>query len=136
MKALTVTHGRSISQMKALTVTHGRSISQMKSRVAFMIILFMLQTMNTLIKFVFSVTNMVAKIKNIVLAMAMIWLGRSPERIQTLVIFPVRGHSFLPCDRLFGRIEQDIKLIESITPSTVYHDVVWKTLRKCQTTGH
>ena len=31
MKALTVTHGRSISQMKALTVTHGRSISQMKA---------------------------------------------------------------------------------------------------------
>ena len=31
MKALTVTHGRNISQMKALTVTHGRSISQMKA---------------------------------------------------------------------------------------------------------
>ncbi|KAI0219365.1 hypothetical protein LSAT2_029072 [Lamellibrachia satsuma] len=41
-------------------------------------------------------------------------------------MFPVRGHSFLICDRLFWRIEHEIKVIESITSLTVYDDVVGK----------
>ena len=40
--------------------------------------------------------------------------------------FPVRGHSFLPADRVFGRIEQDIRKISTILLSEGYHHILTK----------
>jgi len=61
---------------------------------------------------------------NIVLGMAMSWLVAAPARINTVeLMFPVRGHSFLPCDRLFGRIEKELKSKDSILCPKGYHDV-------------
>jgi hypothetical protein len=39
------------------------------------------------------------------------------------LVYPVVGHSFLPADRVFGRIEKRIKLIESILTPQEYHGV-------------
>lgn len=43
--------------------------------------------------------------------MLMIWLKRhAPETLQFIrMCFPVRGHSFLPADRVFGRAEELIR---------------------------
>ncbi len=38
--------------------------------------------------------------------------------------FPVRGHSFLPADRVFGRIEQKIRKIDTILLPQEYHDIL------------
>lgn len=45
---------------------------------------------------------------SIIISMLMYWLyHKAPENLKTVVIiFPVRGHSFLPADRVFGRIEK------------------------------
>lgn len=61
---------------------------------------------------------------NIVLGMAMGWLVNAPKQINTVeMLFPVRGHSFLPCDRLFGRIEKELKSKDSILNPKGFHDV-------------
>ncbi|GFN82204.1 4-diphosphocytidyl-2-c-methyl-d-erythritol kinase [Plakobranchus ocellatus] len=39
-------------------------------------------------------------------------------------IFPVRGHSFLPADRVFGRIEQDIRRTPTILLPEDYYDIL------------
>ncbi|GFO04519.1 hypothetical protein PoB_003102400 [Plakobranchus ocellatus] len=38
--------------------------------------------------------------------------------------FPVRGHSFLPADRVFGRIEQDIRRTPTILLPEEYYDIL------------
>ena len=38
--------------------------------------------------------------------------------------FPVRGHSFLPADRVFGRIERDIKRQDTILLPADYVDIL------------
>jgi len=38
-------------------------------------------------------------------------------------IFPVRGHSYMPPDQVFGRIEQKLRKIENILSPTTYHDI-------------
>ena len=38
--------------------------------------------------------------------------------------FPVRGHSFLPCDRAFGRIEREIKTHDIVSLPTEYIDML------------
>ena len=61
---------------------------------------------------------------NNIVAMAFTYLIlHAPENVKEIeLIFPVRGHSFLPCDRLFGRIEKSLKGIDTITlPSTFHH---------------
>ena len=40
--------------------------------------------------------------------------------------FPIRGHSFLPADRAFGRIEQDIKKEDTILLPTEYLKILQK----------
>ena len=39
------------------------------------------------------------------------------------LVFPVRGHSFLPCDRLFGRIEKELKTVNTILLPSGFHTV-------------
>lgn len=43
-----------------------------------------------------------------VMHMLMLWLYReAPQNIKSVVLaFPVRGHSYLPADRVFGQIEK------------------------------
>lgn len=46
------------------------------------------------------------------------------KRIE--LVFPVRGHSFLPSDRVFGNIEKVLRKIPVICDPTQYHDVFQK----------
>ncbi|KAK3764422.1 hypothetical protein RRG08_040018 [Elysia crispata] len=48
--------------------------------------------------------------KNInVLAMLMAFRKQECPQLKILYTFPIRGHSFLPADRVFGRVEQEIR---------------------------
>ena len=38
-------------------------------------------------------------------------------------MFPVRGYSFLPNDRMFGEIEKAVRREEAIVNSAVYHQM-------------
>lgn len=38
-------------------------------------------------------------------------------------IFPIRGHSYMPPDQVFGRIEQKLRKIENILSPRTYHDI-------------
>lgn len=61
---------------------------------------------------------------NIVLSMLQSWLFGAPKHIEKiLIIYPVRGHSFLPCDRLFGRISRDIQKKDTILIPQEYHEI-------------
>lgn len=67
--------------------------------------------------------------KNVqMLCMSSWWLvnkaPKSVERIQ--IVFPVTGHSFLPPDRVFGRIEKDIRKEEEILSPADYHTIIAK----------
>lgn len=42
------------------------------------------------------------------------------------LVFPVTGHSFLPPDRVFGRIEKDIRKEEEILSPADYHKIIEK----------
>ena len=42
------------------------------------------------------------------------------KRLQIEYTFPVRGHSFLPADRVFGRIQQTLKKQETILLPSAY----------------
>ncbi|XP_065642642.1 uncharacterized protein LOC136074265 [Hydra vulgaris] len=66
--------------------------------------------------------------KNIImLGMVQSWLFNSPQHVTKVeLIFLVRGHSFLPCDRLFGRIEKDLKVNTEILEPSGFHDIFFK----------
>lgn len=53
------------------------------------------------------------------------WLRHTaPKNIQeVLVVFPVRGHSFLPADRVFGRVEKLLRKRPLITTKEEYEAV-------------
>ncbi|XP_041362797.1 uncharacterized protein LOC121378605 [Gigantopelta aegis] len=40
--------------------------------------------------------------------------------------FPIKGHSFLPADRVFGRIEQEIRKKDTILMPEEYHEIISK----------
>jgi len=61
---------------------------------------------------------------NIVVGMVQKWLFQQKLGVSEVsLIFPVRGHSFLPCDRLFGRISRDIRSRSNIVTPGEYHDI-------------
>lgn len=67
--------------------------------------------------------------KNVqMLCMLSWWLvNEAPESIERIeLIFPVTGHSFLPPDRVFGRIEKDIRKKEEILSPSEYHGIIEK----------
>ena len=39
-------------------------------------------------------------------------------------MFPVRGHSFLPADHVFGRIEQKLRKMDTVLLPSDYHEVL------------
>lgn len=48
-------------------------------------------------------------------ALALWFSSNAPPELEEIrVIFPVRGHSFLPADRVFGRLEKKLKKQEVI----------------------
>src|SRR6218665_2450541 len=56
--------------------------------------------------------------------MAVSWLAQATPNIDSIeLLFPVRGHSFLPCDRLFGRIEKELKTNNTILEPKGFHEI-------------
>lgn len=53
------------------------------------------------------------------------WLKqRSPEDLLEIhLTFPVRGHSFLPADRVFGRVEKELRKTTTITKKEGYEEL-------------
>lgn len=52
------------------------------------------------------------------------WLRESPSELKNIIVhFPVRGHSFLPADRAFGRVEKILKKEETIISSEEYNKI-------------
>lgn len=57
----------------------------------------------------------------------MYWLQRTKSEIQSITVtYPVRGHSFLPADRIFGRVEKILKKEAFITKKETYHELYEK----------
>lgn len=56
------------------------------------------------------------------------WLySRSPKNLNEIWLhYPVRGHSFLPADRVFGRIEKDLRRYAVITAKEEYVEKICK----------
>lgn len=63
-----------------------------------------------------------------VMHMLMLWLYRdAPQNIESVVItFPIRGHSYLPADRVFGQIEKVTRSFSTIKSPTQYYDIYSK----------
>lgn len=57
--------------------------------------------------------------------MAMKWLTtEAPDHVKkVLIVYPVAGHSFIPPDRIFGRIERVVKKIDTIISPEEYLDI-------------
>lgn len=53
------------------------------------------------------------------------WLvNKSPENLKEILLtFPVRGHSFLPADRVFGRVEKEIRTKPVIISKDEYYSI-------------
>ncbi|XP_065650886.1 uncharacterized protein LOC136079093 [Hydra vulgaris] len=54
-------------------------------------------------------------------------LSLRKQHFRNLLIthtFPERGHSYLPADRVFGRVQQDIKKHEQILEPDIYRDIL------------
>ncbi|CAN7944460.1 unnamed protein product [Ixodes hexagonus] len=62
---------------------------------------------------------------SIVICMILWWLqNEAPPTVSKVsLVFPVTGHSFLPPDRVFGRIEKDIRKREEILNPAAYNDI-------------
>lgn len=60
------------------------------------------------------------------LCMSSYWLiHRAPQSVEKIqLVFPVTGHSFLPPDRVFGRVEQAIRKEEEILSPADYHKII------------
>lgn len=60
------------------------------------------------------------------------WLLKCKKSVEVELVFPVRGHSFLPPDRLFGNIERALKKLEVIDNPQGYIDIIerFTTVRK------
>lgn len=54
-------------------------------------------------------------------------LNKSPKSMKEIhIFFPVRGHSFLPADRVFGRLEKELRKISVITTEEEYFQIFEK----------
>ncbi len=71
--------------------------------------------------------------KNVAMIAALLtYVNSSDMAFKTVrYTFPIRGHSYMPPDRLFGRIEKDVRKKEEILAPAGYHDIFRKhgTLR-------
>lgn len=53
---------------------------------------------------------------------------------ETNHVFPIRGHGYLPPDRVFGNVEKKYREMESITVPSAYYTVLNK-FGKCMVLG-
>lgn len=60
------------------------------------------------------------------ISMCCYWLSKQNRIKKIEVVFPVRGHSFMPADRVFGLIEKDIRKKEVILEPCEYLDIFSK----------
>lgn len=61
---------------------------------------------------------------NMIFMCAHYLLNSAPANVKRIeIVFPVRGHSFLPSDRVFGLIEKDLKKMPVIYEPNTYTDV-------------
>lgn len=59
------------------------------------------------------------------LCMCSKWLLDAPKHIKSIeVIFPVRGHSFLPSDRVFGQVEREVRKYDVIANPDKYLEII------------
>ncbi|XP_058629205.1 uncharacterized protein LOC131538986 [Onychostoma macrolepis] len=60
--------------------------------------------------------------------LSMLFALRTPlySQLNVTYFFPIRGHSFLPADRVFGRIEQDIRKHTTILLPEEYNNILQK----------
>lgn len=60
-----------------------------------------------------------------VVGMCKKWLSEAPQHIKKVeIIFPVVGHSFLPADRVFGRIEKEFRKRDTILEPSGYSKII------------
>ena len=64
--------------------------------------------------------------KNMNIVSMFMGLRRSFRNLQVEYMFPIRGHSFLPADRVFGLIEQSIRKFDTILLPEQYHAILGK----------
>lgn len=63
--------------------------------------------------------------KNInLLSMLFALMKEAFPRISAEYVFPIRGHSFLPVDRVFGRIEQQVRKKDTILMPEEYYEIL------------
>ena len=63
------------------------------------------------------------KNSHIVHVLIFFFVNHAPPEIEDIQItYPVRGHSFLPADRVFGRLEKEISKFPVITSKDEYLD--------------
>lgn len=62
---------------------------------------------------------------SIIMTMLSIWMiMKSPKNLKEIeFVFPIVGHSFLPADRVFARIEKVIRSIEVVSSPTQYEQI-------------
>lgn len=61
----------------------------------------------------------------IILAMCSKWLLDAPSTLQHIeIIFPIRGHSFMPPDRIFGNCEKKFKSLQQIENPGQYVEII------------
>lgn len=67
--------------------------------------------------------------KNVtMMGMLMFWLYSNKSSLKEVhVIFPIVGHSFLPPDRCFGRIEKIVRKRDTIIKPSEYRDIIRET---------
>lgn len=54
-------------------------------------------------------------------------INDAPSHLKEInIIFPVRGHSFLPADRVFGRIEKEVRKNPILTTKEEYYEIYKK----------
>ena len=63
-----------------------------------------------------------------VMHMIMLWLYRdAPQNVKSVeLVFPVRGHSYLPADRVFGQIEKVTRSYSTIKTPTQNYEIYSK----------
>ena len=61
----------------------------------------------------------------IMLAMLSKWMTEAPQNVKQIeLVFPVVGHSYIPPDRVFAKIEKEVRLHEEINSPQKYLDII------------
>lgn len=61
----------------------------------------------------------------VITAISMWLLNHAPQTLESVeLVFPITGHSFLPPDRVFGNVEQEIKKNEEIILPCEYRTII------------